>query len=320
MKLKQYFAGRELLLGAMVVAVAVAFRIGHPELLDPLNLADRSRYWVEIGLVAVPMTFIIASGGIDLSVGSLVALGGVAAGKLELAGWPLPAVIISSLLVGLAGGCFNAFAIQFFGLPPLVVTLATLALFRGLTYGITGAQPISAWPDSFTDWGSSGALHLGSSLQIPWSFIILLVVVVIGTVLFHRHLLGRRASQIGENAAAARFAGVNVARVTYAIYGFSGLMCGVAAITNTARFATAHPGATQGLELEAIAVVVLGGTRITGGAGSVPGTFLGLLLLGMLRYGLEMRGVDQQDQTILVGALLVVVALANEYWARRPSR
>jgi rhamnose transport system permease protein len=311
--------GRETLLALMVVAVALIFGIGHPNFLDPQNLADRSRYWVEIGLIAVPMTFIIASGGIDLSVGSLLALAGIAAGKLQLAGLPLPAVIAGALAVGTLGGLFNAFAIQALRLPPLVVTLATHALFRGLTYGLTGAQPISTWPDAFTDWGSLGAWQITEKIQVPWSFLILLGVVAIGTALFHRHMLGRETRQLGENPSAARFAGISAARITYAIYGFSGLMCGLSAIIWTSRFATAHPGAAQGLELEVIAVVVLGGTRITGGAGSVPGTFLGLLLLGLLRYGLELRGVSQQDQTILVGTLLVVVALANEAWARRSS-
>lgn len=320
MKPGRHWLRRETVLALIVVAVAAGFGVAVDGFLDPLSLADRSRHWVEIGMIAVPMTFIIASGGIDLSVGSLLALAMVAAGRLHAAGWPLPAVIAAALITGLAGGVFNAAMIRLLRLPPLVVTLATLALFRGLAYGLSGAQPVGGWPEAFTDWGSLGAWRLGGDWEVPWVFLLLLVVVAAGTVVFHRHTLGRQARQLGENPLAARFAGVNAARVQFFIYGLAGLACGLGAVCWTARFATAHPGAGLGLELDVIAVVVIGGTRITGGAGSVPGTFLGLLLLGLLRYGLDVSSVSQQDQAVLVGALLVLVAVANERWARRAGR
>ena len=308
---------REAILALLVVGTAIGFGTRTTGFADPLNLADRSRHWVETGLIAVPMTFIIASGGIDLSVGSLLALSSVTSGRLLEANWPLQVVIAGSILTGVAGGFFNALMMGLLKLPPLLVTLATLALFRGLAYGITGAQPISGWPENFTDWGGLGAWHLAGQWGAPWPFLVLLGAVAMGTVVFHRHVLGRHACQIGENAVAARFAGVSSARTRWAIYGLSGLACGLAAVFWTARFATAHPGAAQGLELDVITVVVVGGTPITGGAGSVPGTFLGLLLLGLLRYGLDLNSVSQQDQTILIGVLLVTIAILNEVWARR---
>ena len=308
---------REAMLALLVAAATAAFGATTAGFLDPLNLADRSRHWVETGLIAVPMTFIIASGGIDLSVGSLLALASVTSGLLHEAGWPLGMAIAGSLLAGSLGGLSNALAINLLRLPPLVVTLATLALFRGLAYGLTGARPISGWPETFTDWGNFGAWRLTGGWTVPWQFLILLGVVAAGTAIFHRHQLGRHSRQIGENPEAARFAGVSAARGQLTLYGLSGLACGLAAVSWTARFATAHPGAAQGLELDVIAVVVIGGTRITGGAGSVPGTFLGLLLLGLLRYGLDLRSVSQQDQAILIGVLLVIAAILNEIWARR---
>ncbi len=315
-----FFSGRELALALMVIAVGAGFGLTVPGFLDPLSLSDRSRHWVEIGLVAVPMTFIIAAGGIDLSVGSLLALAMMVAGRFHAAGWPLPAVIVAALATGLAGGLFNAAMIRLLRLPPLVVTLATLALFRGLAYGLSGAQPVGDWPEAFTDWGSFGAWRPAAGWEIPWVLLILLVVVAAGAVVFHRHVLGRQARQLGENPTAARFAGLDATRVQLAIYGLSGLACGAAAVCWIARFATAHPGAGQGLELDVIAVVVIGGTRITGGSGSVIGTFLGLLLLGLLRYGLDVSSVTQQDQAILVGGLVVLVAILNERWAGRAGR
>jgi rhamnose transport system permease protein len=321
MKPWRWLLGREALLLLMIAGVAIGFGIAIPGFLDPVNLADRSRYWVETGLIAVPMTFIIAAGGIDLSVGSLLALAAVAAGLVHTRlGWALPATVAVALATGAAGGLLNAAAIQVLRLPALVVTLATLALYRGLALGLTGAQPISNWPESFTDWGSTGAWHLGGQWSLPWSVLLLLGATVAGAVVFDRHTLGRQVRQLGENSSAARFAGVSAARVHGAIYGLSGLACGLAAVVWTARFATALPGAAQGLELDVVAVVVLGGTPITGGSGSVTGTFLGLVLLGLLRYGLDMRSVSQQDQTILIGLLVVVIAVVNEAWARRRQR
>ena len=321
MKRWRWMLGREALLLLMIAGVAIGFGIAIPGFLDPVNLADRSRYWVETGLIAVPMTFIIAAGGIDLSVGSLLALAAVAAGVVHTRlGWALPATVAVALATGAVGGLLNATAIQVLRLPALVVTLATLALYRGLALGLTGAQPISDWPEAFTDWGSTGAWHLGGPWSLPWSVLLLLGATVAGAVVFDRHTLGRQARQLGENRSAARFAGVSAARVHGAIYGLSGLACGLAAVVWTARFATALPGAAQGLELDVVAVVVLGGTPITGGSGSVIGTFLGLVLLGLLRYGLDMRSVSQQDQTILIGLLVVAIAVVNEAWARRRQR
>lgn len=308
---------REGALLLLVLATAVAFGITTDGFGDPLNLADRSRHWVEIGLIAVPMTFIIASGGIDLSVGSLLALAGIVSGLLHQAGWPLWIVVAVSLLVGLAGGLGNALAIHLLRLPPLVVTLATLALYRGLSYGLVGARPIGDWPESYTDWGTFGAWHVADSLRVPWTFLVMLGTVAVGTVLFHRHRLGRHSQQMGENVRASLYAGIAPWSVLLWIYSLSGLACGLSAVFWTARFATAHPAAAQGLELDVIAVVVIGGTRITGGAGSVPGSFLGLLLIGLLRYGLDLRSVSQQDQAILIGGLLILGAIFNEAWARR---
>ena len=313
--------GREALLLLLIGGVAAGFGVANPGFFEPVNLADRTRYWVETGLIAVPMTFIIAAGGIDLSVGSLLALAGVVAGVLHTrAGWSMPAAIVVALATGATGGLLNALAIQRLRLPALVVTLATLALYRGVAFGLTGARSISDWPEAFTDWGSTGAWPAGTRWGVPWSFLILLGWTAAGAVLFHRHTLGRQARQLGENASAARFAGISAARVGLTIYGMSGLACGLGAVLWTARFATAHPGAAQGLELDVIAVVVLGGTRITGGAGSVVGTFLGLVLLGLLRYGLDMNSVAQQDQTVIVGLLLVIIAVLNEAWAARSER
>lgn len=308
---------RELALAVLIVAMTLAFGLTTPGFWDPFSLADRSRHWVEIGLIAVPMTLVIALGGIDLAVGSLLALAAVVFGLAHHAGWPLAAAGGAALVTGVAGGLFNGWAVNLLRIPSLVVTVATLALFRGLAYGLSGAQAISTWPEEFVLWGGSGGLDLPGGWNVPWTFLILLGWAVAGGLLFENHTLGRRCRQLGENPLAARYAGIAVGRVTLVAHGLTGLACGLSAVLWTARFATAHPGAAQGLELEVIAVILVGGTRITGGAGSLWGTVLGLLLLGLLRHGLDLRGVSQQDQIIIVGLLLVTVAVANEAWGRR---
>lgn len=313
----KFLACREGALFGMVVLLLIGFGVTTEGFLDPYSLSDRSRHWVEIGLIAVPMTFIIATGGIDLSVGSLIAMAAVCGGLAWERWESLPVALGLCLLAGGLGGLFNGAVVAWGRLPPLVVTLATMAIFRGIAMGVTGALPISTFPEGFTDWGLFGAWVVSDNVEIPHQIFILLAVVVGGILLFNWHVLGRQCRQFGENATAARFVGISVRKLNLTIYSLCGLVCGLAAINWTARFATAHPGAGQGLELEVIAVVVLGGTRITGGSGSIVGSFLGLLIIGLIRFGLDLNDVKQQYQIILIGILLVVIAGFNEWLARR---
>lgn len=319
-RLKSIIASRHFGLLAALALVVVGFGLASENFRDPLNLLDRSRHWVEIGLIAVPMTFIIAAGGIDLSVGSLLAMCAIAAGIcFRDLHWPLAMALAVGALAGAAGGAFNGLLVSRLRIPALVATLATMALFRGLAMGLSQASPIREFPDGFTDWGSTAALNVGG-YAIPQQTLILLAAVVVGDFLFRKTRAGRWAVQIGENETAARFAAIPVGQVRFGLFLASGLVCGLASIINTARFATAHPAAGTGLELEVIAAVVIGGTRITGGGGSVLGTLLGLLILGLLRFGMDMTGILQQHQIILIGLLVVITAIFNEWMARRRER
>ena len=306
---------RELALLALLAAICVGFGAADENFRDPYNFLDRTRQWVEIGLIAVPMTFIIATAGIDLSVGSLLALCSIITGLcFRDAGLPLAAALICGVLAGGAGGALNAVAVSLLRVPPLVATLATMAIFRGLAMGLSQADPIGGFPRWFTDFGSISALGAGDYL-VPYQTLILLALVWLGVLVFRRTCLGRWTVQMGENPKAARFSAIPVNRVLFTLYAGCGLVCGLAAGIYTARFATARPDAATGLELEVIACVVIGGTRITGGNGSVIGTFLGVLILGTLRFGMDMLGVLQQYQIILVGLLVIAAAIANEWLA-----
>ena len=317
LRLKYLLASRHSGLLCALAVLLVGFGCASEQFRDPINLLDRSRLWIEVGLVAVPMTFIIAAGGIDLSVGSLLALSAMVAGICHRdLHWPLSLTLGTAVVTGAIGGAANGVAASVLRLPPLVATLATLAMFRGLAMGISHGQPVGNLPAAFEEWGGFATVGKGTFAP-PQQFVLLLLFVALGEFILRKTCLGRWTLQLGENELAARYAAIPVSSLRFGLFLASGLACGLGAISYMAHYASARPNANTGLELEAIACVVVGGTRITGGSGSVIGTFLGLLFLGLLRFGLDMTGVLQQTQTILVGALVVVTAMFNGWLAKR---
>ena len=289
---------------------------------DWFNLFERTRYWVVPGMIAVPMTFIIATSGIDLSVGSMVALSGIVMGLLfQDAGMPLALAGFCAILAGAAAGAFNGGVSSYLRVPPLVVTLATMALFRGIAMGLSQGDPIRGLPRGF-QWISQGdafqvPLGNGEYAYVPIPLFALAITVLAGILILRKTWIGRFTECIGENETAAEFAAINTRRLKFGLYTACGAVCGIAALFHTALYATAKADTAMGLELEVIACVVVGGTRISGGEASVFGTLLGLSIIGILRYGLDMAGVDSENIVIVVGALLIVTAVFNEWMAGR---
>lgn len=278
-----------------------------PYFLDPQNLMDRSRHFVEIGIMAVAMTFVIANAGIDLSVGSIMGMTGVVTGfAWQMAGIPLPLACVLGLAAGLLAGILNGFVISVFEIPPLLVTLAGLALYRGIAFGIAKDQTVSNFPESFR-W--IGQAYFGI---VPVQLVALLLIVLIGWWVFHKRILGRYTLLSGENQTAAFMAGISVKKTQLIIYALSGLCAAIAGLIFTARMNTAKPDFGGGYELDVITCVVLGGTKITGGSGSILGTLMGLMLIGLLRYGLDLSGVPSVWVTFSLGVLLIVTAVINE--------
>jgi len=209
-------------------------------------------------------------------------------------------------------------------IPPLVVTLATMALFSGIALALSQARPIGNFPALF-QWLGQGdffQVTLGGkgNVSFPVPLLALLTVSLAGWLIMRRSWVGRYAECIGENEVAARFAAIDVPRLKWALYAITGAVCGIASIFYTSLYATARPEAGRGMELEAIACVVVGGTRISGGRGTVIGTILGLLIIGVLRYGLEMAGIPSQRLIIFVGGLLIVTAVLNEWLSGKGGR
>lgn len=322
--IRRFLFSREAVLLGILVTMFTAFSLFTEGFFDADNLFERSRYWVVPGMIAVPMTFIIATAGIDLSVASIVALCGMILGLLyHDAQWPIALAALAAILAGAAAGAFNGGVSSYLRIPPLVVTLATMALFRGIGMGLSQARSISDFPKSFL-WISQGGVFSiptssGMAVSVPAPMFALVAVVLVGWILMRRSWVGRFTESIGENPIAAEFAAIDVRRLKFALYTACGAVCGMAALFNTALFNTAKANMATGMELEVIACVVVGGTRISGGEGSVVGSLLGLLIIGILKYGLEMSGIRAQNVVILVGALVIVTAVFNERMAGRRS-
>jgi rhamnose transport system permease protein len=275
--------------------------------LTATNLLNQTRFMSEVALIAVPMTIIIILGGIDLSVGSIMAFSAVMLGlSWQVFGLPLWLAVFVGMGVGALAGYLNGLIIVYLGVPPLIVTLATLAIFRGLSYGISQSRSFNGFPDSFAFWGS------GEILGIPVQLYILLIVLVISAVILAATPLGRSIYAIGNNETAARFAGLRVGSIKILAYTMSGLMAGVAGFIFTSRVTSTRADAATGLELDVIAAVVFGGTSIFGGRGTILGTALGVVTIQLLRNGLQLTGVRGEGTVILIGSVLIVSILLNQ--------
>lgn len=305
--------GRQIILFVILVIQMAVLGQMSPYFLEPRNLLDLSTHLAETGILALGMTFIIMTGGIDLSVGSLLALCGITFGYLYK-DYGMTAAITAAVAMGFVGGSLNGLLVSVGRLPALVVTLGTMALFRGIAMVISQGRPASGFPEGFSELGR------GELAGIPVQLIIWVALTVIAVVIADRSVAGRRIVAIGDNPLAARYSALPERTVIYSLYAITGLLAALAALIFSARVSTAKADAGIGLELEVITAVVLGGTAITGGRGTVMGTFLGVLILGLLRNGLSFAGVPTVYQTILAGAILIVVSIINQRMLERGVR
>jgi ribose/xylose/arabinose/galactoside ABC-type transport system permease subunit len=309
--LRRIRLSREVVLLGVLIVLMIAMSLLSPLFFTLGNLLNTSRFFVEVGLMALGMTLIIITGGIDLSVGSNLALVSVAVGFSYAAGLPLPLAIVFGLVVGLAAGLFNGLFITLLDLHPLVVTLGTFALFQGLAYGLTKAEAISDFPGWFAYFGQA---YFG---PVPLQLFVFILAVVVVWLILSRTSFGRYVYAIGNNEEAARFSGVPVRKVKLALYTGIGLLVAMASVIYTSRVYTARGDSGLGLELDVISAVVLGGASIYGGSGTIGGTVLGVLIIATLRNGLVLAGVPSTWQVFVLGVLLLVAVFLNEFFRRR---
>lgn len=302
-----------LLLTLLAVAVVVMSRLS-PAFLTPRNFAEVFRFSTEIGLISLGMTLVILTAGIDLSVGSILGLCAILLGFTFSLGLNIWLALALTLLAGALLGLFNGLIITRVGIPPLIVTLATLAIYRGLALGISQARSFGSYPESFL---ALGRAYLG---PVPVQALILVGAALCVWFLLARTTFGRTVYAIGNNVTAARFSGVPVGRVLLGVYTLSGLLAGLAGAIFVSRISSARADAGVGYELDAITAVILGGTAITGGAGGIGGTVLGLLLVAVVRNGLTLAFIPTEIQNIVVGAILLFAVLVGQLARLRAGR
>jgi rhamnose transport system permease protein len=302
------FAHEAALLALLAGLLAVA-RVLDPAFVSGEVQAELLTHVGETALLALPMTLIVLAGGIDLSVGATMALCAVVLGlAVEAAGAPIPVAVLLALLAGGAAGALNGLFVARVRVHPLIVTLATLAAFRGIAEGISGGRPISGFPAGFTALGQNNlaaALFLGGA--------------ALTALALARTPLGLWLAAIGHNEEASRFAGVPVDRIRLGLHALSGLVAAAAAVLFVARRNTAKADIGTGIELDVIAMVVLGGTSIFGGRGTIAGTVLGVLVIHETREFVSWHWNRDELNLVVLGALLILSVLLNRLFSRPPQ-
>lgn len=286
----------------ILLVILATFALFSPQFFTINNLLTLALQTSLVALVAIGMTFTIITGGIDLSVGSTAALAGaIAAGiGVQLGTYP---GLLAGIATGLGIGALNGALIVWGRLPPFVATLASMATVRGLTLVYTQGRPIAGLDQAFTFWGSE------SWIGVPMPVWILLITAAIAHLILRQTRLGLHLYAIGGGEETARLAGVNVGRIKFSAYLISGFCAALSGIILTARLWSAQPNTGIGLELDAIAAAVLGGSSLAGGVGGIPGTIGGSFIIGMLANGLNLLGVPSYHQQVIKGAIFVIAVV-----------
>jgi ribose transport system permease protein len=299
------------ILGALVLMLVVV-AVFIPQFRDVQNLTNITRNFSFVGIVAMGMTLVILTGGIDLSVGSVWGMTAVIVAFLLTHGWPIPAAIFLSLLAACGIGLLNGLCITRLKMSPFVPTLATLAIARSLALIITHGRPISIFGDEYQKFLSIGG---GDILGIPNPTIIFCVVAIFFWILLSRTVWGRYVYAVGGNERAARLTGLRVDRLKIIVYILSALVAGIAGLVQFSYLSSVTADLGTGQELAVIAATVIGGANLAGGEGTILGTVIGAIILEVLRNGLLLFGIDPYWQGVFVGAV-IIIAVSIDYFRK----
>jgi ribose transport system permease protein len=295
---------RVLAFGALLVLITV-FSVASPNFLQFNNVVGILLSTAVNGVLAIGVTFVIITGGIDLSVGTVMTFSAVITGEVISVGhMPVPLGILAGLLAGAFAGFVNGLIIAKLKVPSFIATLGMLNVARGLALVISGVKPIY-----FNDTPEFNSIAMGSlipGLDIPNAVLILFGAAIIASLILNRTILGRYTFALGSNEEAARLSGVTVDRWKIAVYSLTGLFSGLAGIIIASRLNSAQPALGQGYELDAIAAAVIGGTSLSGGEGSILGTIIGAFIISTLTNGLRILSVPQEWQIVVTGAIVIV--------------
>jgi rhamnose transport system permease protein len=310
----------ETLLVVLLIAFVVLGSSLSPYFLTPATFSNLTSNLMEKAIMALPLALIIIAGEIDLSVESMLGLASALLGFMYALGWPLWVDIPLVLAVGAFGGFFNGMLVTRVGLPSLVVTLGTLALYRGLASVVLGPRSVSGWPEWFTNFGFGDV----PGTVIPWPLVVFGVLAVAFLFVLHKTWIGRQIYAVGKNKEAARYSGIDVARLKTLLFVLSGTLSALAGVILTARLSSARADNGQGFVLDVVTSVLLGGVNIFGGEGTILGVVLAIFVIGVLRNGLTLADVSPDTQSVAVGALLILSVagptLVRRISAARPRR
>ena len=289
-----------LILGAILTYASPVFLTGE-------NMATVARQFSVIGIIAVGMTFVIVAGEIDLSVGSVLALAGIVTAKLSVDyAWPLPGAVMAGVASGTLAGFLNGLLTVSMGIPSFIITLGMMSVVRGLTYVITQGAPVADLPEGIR------FLGYGTLWGISVPVATMVISALVGGVILARTKLGRYVYASGGNLEAARLSGVPASRVRVFVFALTGALAAMAGIINTGWVTIAQPVAGLGYELDVIAAVIIGGASFSGGKGTVLGTMLGATLMGVLRNGLVLLGVNVYWQQVAIGGVIVLAVMLDK--------
>ncbi|HDR7898184.1 autoinducer 2 import system permease LsrD [Bacillus pacificus] len=291
----------------------ILFSFINSDFLNISNLLFSTNDFLFIAIAAIPMTFVIVTGGIDVSVGSIMGLTSILIGVLWLNGIPILFAVIIALIISCLAGALNGLIIKMTDVEPLVVTLGTMFLYGGIALvisggaGASGYEGISGLPDTFVQ------LANGSFIGIPNLLWLLIILMILCTILFHRTIYGRHVKLTGANENAAKYTGIKTKKVVIIAYILSGLGGGLGGAFLTAYFGSARADMGSETILPIITAVVLGGTLITGGKGSIIGTVLASIFIGLMQYGLQMTGLTNEQSNVVIGIILILSVIMRHF-------
>ncbi len=311
---------QKLLAFASLMGLMIFFSMASPSFMQTDNMVGILQSTAVNGVLAIACTFVIITSGIDLSVGTLMTFCSVMAGVV-LTYWGLPFYlgVIAAILFGALSGCLSGVLIAKLKIPPFIATLGMMLILKGLSLVISGTKPIyfNDTPEFSSISQDSFIGYFLPDLPIPNAVLILFVIAVLASLILNKTVLGCYTFALGSNEEAVRLSGVNVDRWKIIIYTFSGAICGVAGLLIASRLNSAQPALGQGYELDAIAAVVIGGTSLSGGAGTILGTIIGAFIISVLTNGLRIMSVAQEWQTVVTGVIIILAVFADNMRKRK---
>ncbi len=315
---------------AGLIALIIVFSLSAPRFFSIENFISISIQTTTIALAGIGVTFVIITGGIDLSIGSVLAFSGVIAGMM-IKSWETPVLIacICGVLAGMFCGLLNGAMINYLKLPPFIATLGMMMIARGSSLLITGARSIPALPDSFAWLGNEAlgrtyrvnenGVSVVSFMGIPYAVILMVILALIFFYILSSTRLGRYIYAVGSNEEATRLSGINIIRVKFWAYIICGGFAALAGIITMSRLTTVQPTAGVAFEMDAIASAVIGGTSLMGGVGTISGTIIGAFIIGVLRNGLNMLGVQGFVQQIIIGLVIIIAVSVDQFRNRKKN-